>query len=191
MATGSASDGAGVQRSSTPSLLISAVRPSTAGGAWPARAFAPFDRPAERPLRLSSSTKYVSKRGVPAANAGGSVSVNAASPPGASCNVAAALHRAALDSLRQIRTAMSPLSRTLSVVFAGMVQVRVTWDPVRTAERSLTGTGRFNEGGSGAPGMPHPVRAKAAARAAMSAERSAEGHGRAPRIPADCMALPV
>ena len=76
-ATGAASRGAAVQRSSTPSRRIFARRPVTAAGASPARICAPFDSPADRPLRLSSSTKYVSTRGEPAASAAESVSVNA------------------------------------------------------------------------------------------------------------------
>ena len=63
-----------------------------------------------------------------------------------------------------MRTAMAPLSRTLSVVLVGMVQASATWGPVRTAERSVTGTGRSREGGRGAPGIPHPARAERAAR---------------------------
>jgi len=66
------------------------------------------------------------------------------------------------------------LSKTLSVVFVGMVQLRATWPPVRTAERSLTGTGRLNEGGNGAPGMPQPARADAATNKAMSSPKSDE-----------------
>jgi len=43
-----------------------------------------------------------------------------------------------------------------SVFRFGIVQVRVTWLPDRVAERSPTGSGKFSDGGCGAPGVPHP-----------------------------------
>ena len=43
-----------------------------------------------------------------------------------------------------------------SVFRLGIVQVRVTRLPDRVAERSPTGSGKFSDGGWGAPGVPHP-----------------------------------
>ena len=54
---------------------------------------------------------------------------------------------------------MFPLISNLSVFFRGVVQVRKTWSPVRVAARLVTGSGSFNEGGNGAPGVPQPASA--------------------------------
>jgi hypothetical protein len=42
-----------------------------------------------------------------------------------------------------------------SVFRFGIVHVSVTWFPARVADRSPTASGRFKEGGCGAPGVPH------------------------------------
>lgn len=130
-------------------------------------------------------------RGEPTARAGGSVSVKEAWARGASCNVAATEQGGALVSLRQTRTVMLPLSKTLSVVFVGMVQVSATWGPVRSAERSATGTGRLSDGGRGAPGMPQPPSATADANAAVNAARCVMNRRCRHRFLTDCMALSV
>src|SRR5579872_2545292 len=94
------------------------------GGPCPARVAAPLESPADRPLRLTSSTKYVSGRGEPEASGAGSASVKVPLDPGSNCNVVIALHRVPVSlSLRQMRAAIGTSITTLSVVFLGSVQV--------------------------------------------------------------------
>jgi hypothetical protein len=50
-----------------------------------------------------------------------------------------------------------PFKTSLSVFLVGIVQVNRTCSPVRVAARSLTCTGKFKDGGSGDPGIPHPA----------------------------------
>jgi hypothetical protein len=51
---------------------------------------------------------------------------------------------------------VTPVCRIVcrSVVCVGRVQARRTWLPLRTARKSVTGWGRWSDGGSGAPGAP-------------------------------------
>jgi hypothetical protein len=71
-----------------------------------------------------------------------------------------------------------PFSNSLSVLRRGVVHVKVTWSPLRTAARSVAFSGRLREGGRGAPGMPHPASSAAAAKAttAIFAVRAALPH---------------
>src|ERR1700722_11266327 len=48
-----------------------------------------------------------------------------------------------------------------SVVSVGTVQSRKTLSPLRTARRSVTGSGRSNDGAFGTPGTPQPTRVAA------------------------------
>jgi hypothetical protein len=61
-----------------------------------------------------------------------------------------------------------PFSNSLSVLRRGIVQVKVTSFPLRTAARSVALSGRSSEGGWGAPGMPHPASNAAAVSAAIA-----------------------
>src|ERR1700722_15158789 len=115
-----------LQRRTTPSLRTSAVKPSTAAGASPARTAAAFEGPADRPLLLPSSTKYVSERAGPAANAAGSVSVKLPCALGAKNRSAGTAEHTPDASLRQTRTGVLPLISSLSVVFFGIVQLSET-----------------------------------------------------------------
>jgi len=54
------------------------------------------------------------------------------------------------------RAVPSILTGVLSVFRLGLVQVSVTALPARVAAKSVTGSGKFSDGGCGAPGVPHP-----------------------------------
>jgi hypothetical protein len=65
----------------------------------------------------------------------------------------------------------------------GIVQVSATWLPVRSAARSVTGSGKLSEGGSGVPGVPQP--------AVISAATSPAGRAPHPILDKGFIALPV
>jgi hypothetical protein len=103
-----------------------------------------------------SSTQYWTGRASPLANDPGSASVKLPGLPGATLkSVPTGLHVPVLSRL-QIRTAKSAFNAVLSVLRFGIVHVKATRLPVRIAVKSVTGAGRFSDGGCGAPGVPHP-----------------------------------
>jgi hypothetical protein len=52
---------------------------------------------------------------------------------------------------------MLPFRAVLSVLRFGIVQFNVTAFPALVADKSVTGSGRFSDGGCGAPGVPQPA----------------------------------
>src|SRR5208282_5673405 len=144
----------GVQLNTTPAFRTSALNPRTGSGGSPASVTAALDSPADLPFRFFNSTKYFSTRGGPDASEEGSASEKELPAPGAIVTVPASTH-GPTDSCRQTRAATAPLIISLSVFFLGVFQESDTWSPARTADKSFTRSGRFSEGGCGAPGVPH------------------------------------
>ncbi len=72
---------------------------------------------------------------------------------------------------RQISASIGPAISSLSVVRDGVVQCSLTSSPTRLAVNPETTSGSFSDGGSGGPGLAHPL-SRASASAAPSATAS-------------------